>query len=299
MLHLVRVVDEETDVQRLVGVDRQDGAFLFALRHIGELFVVLVVAVLQTGVEVVLPVEQDLRDAERFLHRFHIALRLGQDDDISVIPLRLEEPEGQGVGTAAVHIFPAVQFYRSRRDRQRGGGPEPFHVLGVSGLQLVVDRLRGLQVGRDDPELHRVFPEGLEVEDVVLDGHDMVAEVRVVEVPGRQEGREAAVPRVSGIPLVVADDAARLFGLVVASEGGAGRDADGTVEFDIVFQKNIHDAGGKEAAHGPAFQNESGLHALHLQEILVGIKGVEEHGEVLLRRREERLKFVVLLIVDV
>ena len=251
---------DEPDVQGLFRVDGDDGAFLFTLRDVRELLVVLVVAVLEAGIHVRVVVKEDLRDAQRFLHRFDVPLRLGQDDDVLVVALGLEEGEGQGVRNAAVHVLVAVQLDGLCRDGQRRGGTEPFHVLVVAGVESVVDRFDRVVVRRDDPELHRVLPVSLEVEDVVLDRQHMVAEVRVVQVAGGQERGEAAVAGVFREPLVVADDAPGLLRFVVASEGGAGRDADGTVEFHVVFEKDVHDTGGKETAHGAAFKDKSAFH---------------------------------------
>ena len=51
--------------------------------------------------------------------------------------------------------------------------------------------------------------------------------------------------------------------LVVAAKDRTGRNTDGTVKAYVVFQEDIDDAAGKQAAHRTAFQHKSLFHQFH------------------------------------
>ena len=92
----------------------------------------------------------------------------------------------------------------------------------------------------------------------------VVAELRIEQVTGRQQGTEAGIPGIFGITQIVTDRTPGLSGFIIASKGRAGGHADCAVKFYTLFHQNIQNSRCKNAADASAFKNQSCLHCVYL-----------------------------------
>ena len=171
-----------------------------------------------------------------------IALGLGEDDHVSVVANAFEIRQGNGVGHATIEQLIALKVDDARHQRHRGRGANPV-VGGVAGLlQVLIDSLARFHIGTDGIELHGVGVEGLVVENIQLARHRVIGKLGVEIIACGQERTNAAIARIVGIGLVVADGTAHLPTLIITSEGCSCRHANESVGPHIVSHHHVDDA---------------------------------------------------------
>jgi len=88
----------------------------------------------------------------------------------------------------------------------------------------------------------------------------VIGELGSNEIAGGEERAQPHVARITAEAQIVAQHAARLPRLVVASETRSGRDSDQSVEVYAFFHHHVDHAGCKEPAHRSAFKHKSFFH---------------------------------------
>ena len=93
-----------------------------------------------------------------FIRLFHKVIWLSENDQIPVIALFLEEPQGNRIRYAPVKKLPVADLHRLRDNRHRRGCHEPVKVLAVTLLKMSEDCFPGLHICASAVEFHRVCP---------------------------------------------------------------------------------------------------------------------------------------------
>ena len=153
---------------------------------------------------------------------FHIITRLGQDDHITVVPLRLHECKRNRIGNTAVHVLATINFHNPCSKRHRSRSLHPGQFLVVSINELREKGLAGFHVRNAHVKFHRVRLKRLEIERIQFLRNRLITEFGIVNIASldpRTEATKTLVPRKAPI---VAQGASRLSGLEIASEAGSG-----------------------------------------------------------------------------
>ena len=197
--------------------------------------------------------EGNAHQGHQLIVLFHEAVGLGQDDNIPVVAYALKVLQRNGVGHAPVEHFHAFQLHHFRGQWHRGRGTDPVVGEGRAFFQFLVDGLPRLHICADGIELHRILLKGLVVEDVVLRGDDVIAELSIVEVARLPPRQPTAIALVACEPLIISEGASWLSRLVVTPEGRPCRDADETVRLNACLHHHIKDPCRKQPPHCTAF----------------------------------------------
>ena len=147
---------------------------------------------------------------QEFVLLFDVALGLGQDDEIALVPDGLKEPHRDGVRHAAVQQAVMADLDDLCRQRHGSRGFHPEHILSVALAALMIDGLTRFHIGADHKEIHGGGGKGRLVERIQLFGHLVVAELLTVQVARFDQIFKAGVALIVAVLGVVADDAADL-----------------------------------------------------------------------------------------
>jgi len=248
------VVGDAADGERVLWTEDEAVAGGLLLGDIAELSVVHLVAVLPGGQESGGVAQGTADDWQVPEGLFLIVCGLREDDEVALKALLLEIAEGDGVGDAAVEEALAADGDDARDDGHGRGCEDPLqHIFGEM-VEPAIDRSAGIDIGGDEMELHRVAVKGGDVEGIETQGEVVVSEARAKDAASGEPRPEAAVAQVVGVAQVIAQDAARLMALVVATEAGARGDTHDAVEAHASLHEDVHDACGEEAAQTAAFE---------------------------------------------
>ena len=144
--------------------------------------------------------------------------------------------------------------------RHGSGSLHPLEILGVAGAALMIDGVAGAHISANYEKIHRIFAECFFVKGIQLFRHGVVAELFAVKIAGAQQVAEAGIPPITAVFGIVTDDAPDLVRLVIAAKHRTRRDADGSVQPDLMLHQHIQNTCGEHPAHGTAFHHKSCFH---------------------------------------
>ena len=119
----------------------------------------------------------------------------------------------------------------------------------------MVDGLARFHVGGYEPKRSWVGIERLEIKQIKLFGHLMVAEIGTKQVARAKPRSHTAIAPIVGKALIIAQGAAGLPALVVATKGCSCRNANHAIEENALLGEHIDDAHGVEPTQCAAFEH--------------------------------------------
>jgi len=123
----------------------------------------------------------------------------------------------------------------------------------------MIDSLPGFHVRADNIEFHGILRKSRTIKWIQHIRDIVITEFCAIQVAGQQPGAPAGVMPVSAEAQIIAQCSARLSRLEIAAESRACGNTDHAVQLQMLFTHNIQDCRGIQAAHGAAFQHQSGF----------------------------------------
>ena len=174
--HLLRIMRNVADGQMGVGAYHEAPARQLCPPHIVELCVVHRVTSCHGLGHLRISPHPHAHERHHSHRAFDVTVGLGQYHHIPFIPDAFEIFERYRVGHAAVEQFASVDVHHPRYYRHRCRCAYPFEESVAAVVASFVYGPSRQCIGAYEIILHRVVPEGLVVEDVVLRRHHMIGE---------------------------------------------------------------------------------------------------------------------------